>query len=384
MKKIKKGLASTIVFLSIASTVCSPISAFADTTENNTLYVRTATIPNDIEVYAYDIFSRFSYNVMQNLGFSEAEYKNMELGHAFTITAIEDVTLDFEQYYFPVLNNNTVIATLTVNQNIKDNSMGFQFGKNDLSISLNEITSSLKNPVSICMNNEACFAIDSMGNATVMYSFNDSSAIPVIDIDKTSACFFNNSEVAIIGNDNVYNKINKSISADPTFIGLKFDVPFVDNKNATCWASCVGSLASYYKNPSTGGTATEAANFRDKAIKDYPNPDINSVVDALKSYSNVTLTASEYSLSWETLKSQIAKKNPFYSTWITTVNGQSAHALVVNGYIYDKNSPTNSEYYAFYVMDCNKPTSGYQLISFNGTYSINRYPYTWDKTVYKK
>lgn len=211
------------------------------------------------------------------------------------------------------------------------------------------------------------------------------------DIEMFNVMEFNNSDdVVSISEVNVYSETLKQDMARSR-VGINLPVVGVNNYTYTlngvvhgiCWASCIGSLSSFYNNPTTGGSADDASNIRYAAISKYGNTGtINTVVSGVSYYANVTLTAANGRLTWNALKTKIANRAPAYTGWTTTA-GAAGHAMVLKGYLYENTDPNNTAYYSIYVMDPNYSTTTTTLISYNGTYSINGNPYSWTSTAYK-
>ena len=387
MKKIKKVLASTLAVFSAASALCIPMGASAETiTDESGLYIKTSEVPDDVVSYARDMFSHFTYNDVTNLGFTTNQVSNMKLSKPFTVNNVGNQSNDYTQFYFPVLSDFDISAMFIVNVDNTDNSMNYQFGKDELSIALNNFTSSADNPVSICMGDDCCFTIDSNNETDILYTYVDMpTAIP--DVEVVPASELDTSSVVLISEDNTYSDLLKHNMAR-TYIGIKLSVPYVDNytyldtngkKHGTCWASCLGSLASYYANPSTGGSDSDASNLRYAAISKYGKTgSIDTAVSGVLYYSNVSMTKTNGKYSWATLKSKISKKSPAYTSWTAS---SSAHAMVLSGYRYENTAPNNTAYYGIYAMDPNNGNN--VLVSYNGTYTINGNSYSWSNSAAK-
>ena len=379
--KMTKRIATMVACAAMAASSMVGMSASAESTTNNDgLYIKSSEVPDDVVSYARDMFSHFTYNDVAKLGFSTNEVSDMKLSKPFTVNNVGSQSDDYVQYYFPVLSNSDVSAMFTVNVSNDDSSMGYQFEKDELSVALNSFTSSADNPVSICMGDDCCFTVDSNNEMNILYTYIDmSKATP--DIEAVKGSELDDSSVVLLSENNVYSDSLK-LNIARTYTGIKLSVPNVDNysytgsdgkKHGTCWASCLGSLASYYANPSTGGSDSDASNIRYAAISKYGKTgNINTAISGVSYYSDVTMTKENAKYSWSTLKSKISKKSPAYTSW---TNGTSAHAMVLSGYRYENTAPNNASYYGIYVMDPNKGNN--VLISYNGTYTINGSSYSW-------
>lgn len=377
MKKFKKALASTLAVLSAASALCVPMGASATYADSdNGLYVKTSVVPEDVVSYATNAFSSYSYNDMLNLDFDGETVENVRLSKPFTVKTFDVSSDDYTQYYFPVVNNDNVEAVLTVNVNIDDNSMSYQLGKDMMTFALENAVSSSSNPITVCANEDCYFSVDSDGNADVLYDFDttDNKDLPVeIDMNR-----FTDTDTVHIGSDNVYSDTLSGWNNARAIMGIKLPVQYVANVGANCWAACFGCLSTYYTNTNTGGSVQDGENMRNIAMNTYSSGGKTQVKELLSKYNNVSMTIVNNILSWDTIKTEISTRSPFYTSWVRT---GGRHALVVSGYTY--NNVTNGEK-KIYAMDPNVGTNVSISYGSTCTYSPSTSrTYTWESTLYR-
>lgn len=377
MKKFKKALASTLAVLSAASALCVPMGAFATSADSdNGLYVKTSVVPEDVVSYATNAFSSYSYNDMLNLDFDGETVENVRLSKPFTVETFDVSSDGYTQYYFPVVNNDNVEAVLTVNVNIDDNSMSYQLGKDMMTFALENAVSSSSNPITVCANEDCYFSVDSDGNADVLYDFDttDNKDLPVeIDMNR-----FTDTDTVHIDSDNVYSDTLSGWNNARAIMGIKLPVQYVANVGANCWAACFGCLSTYYTNTNTGGSVQDGENMRNIAMNTYSSGGKTQVKELLSKYNNVSMTIVNNILSWDTIKTEISTRSPFYTSWVRT---GGRHALVVSGYTY--NNVTNGDK-KIYAMDPNVGTNVSISYGSTCTYSPSTSrTYTWESTLYR-
>ncbi len=395
MKKFKKSLmlllsATMILGMSISSLADSglTIGSSSEYAIEDGLFIASNFVPEEAEEYAIKIFESLTYEDMSILEIG----KNMDairLAHGFTVENTE-----IPQYYFPVLENNTVVGMLMVNDHT--GFYGFQLGSSDFSENINNLETDLENPAQIIVSENAYYSMGKNGVEVL-------EALPEVPSEilesemhevRQGMDTFTEKQVVNISANNVCDAtIRESVSY--TLKGKKHTVAYVDNwvytegseEHGTCWASCVGSLVDFYQdgkaNESTAGSyRTKAKDERKKETGSY-SASSSVATKYINKYSNASVSYRREAPDWATIKSTLLSKTipsgqkgmPFYTHW-ENFSGDSAHAMVVSGYRYEDTKPNDESYYSIYLMDPNK--KAVQMLQYRDSYTINGRLYNWE------
>lgn len=250
------------------------------------------------------------------------------------------------------------------------------FRKDMMTFALENAVSSSSNPITVCANEDCYFSVDSDGNADVLYDFDttNNKDLPVeIDMNR-----FTDTDTVHIDSDNVYSDTLSGWNNARAIMGIKLPVQYVANVGANCWAACFGCLSTYYTNTNTGGSVQDGEDMRNIAMNTYSSGGKTQVKELLSKYNNVSMTIVNNILSWDTIKTEISTRSPFYTSWVRT---GGRHALVVSGYTY--NNVTNGDK-KIYAMDPNVGTNVSISYGSTCTYSPSTSrTYTWESTLYR-
>lgn len=396
MRKIKLVKKALAVFM-VSAMACGSFPAYATNYVDNAIYIDSQAVPQEITEYAKNIFSNLYYEDIEYLGFSYTESSEMKLAPGFCANAYDNTIDASNIYYYPVMCNDDIVALFTV----KDNNgiYSYQFGKDDIAISLNNINTSRDNALEIIVSNDAFYGITNDGVFVLSTQPTaDQSEIATetenLAAEKQIALATDTSaEVITISTNTTYTETALASPKARTYIGKKRFVPIVDNwsypsgdsTRGSCWASCTGSLIEYYTD-GTKATVDDAKEMRTKVLEDRlaDNGAYSGGISAAKKYiekyvDDYSMTIIDTCLAWTDVKKELLNDNaPCYTRWLND-ESNVGHAMVLCGYRYQDTDPNNSSYYGIYLMDPNKDSI--QLVSYNSTYTINSKEYEWVKTL---
>jgi len=385
--KIRKLLSIFLTTIMLSATGSTVMTASATENQSDSLYILSDKIPESVTNYAINYFSGFTSSFLSDLGFTTNEMMNLRLSPGFT--PYEYDKCDLPLYYYPVVNNDGIIAILK----IVDHGYGeysAQFGKSELSESLNTISNNETSPIALVISNEAMYALSENNTLDLMETFDlyninamtETFTLSSFNYIKPNIEFseinFTNGEVIEV----LYNTIyDATITYSPNIArnaasNKALNVPFVNNgtteeySNGICWASAAASVIKYRANPSDS-----AITIRDNIVNkgyDASHPNITKKMAAeIKAY----VGSSQYTttLSFTTVKSKINNDIPLYTRW--GISGGGGHALVMRSYVVDSNG---NESVGF--MDPNY--SYYTAMTFGSSFSNGTKIYTWTNTIY--
>lgn len=141
-------LAAVMVFSAVSS-----LSVFAD---NSAVYIRSTKIPESADEYARDKFEQFSESSFITLGLTSAEAKSVSLGAGFRIKNPDGSAWD-NLYYYPIVCGDSVKLIMAVS--FYDGKYGCGVGKNTLAEKLDDIKTSLDNPVEIYVSENGFYLL---------------------------------------------------------------------------------------------------------------------------------------------------------------------------------------------------------------------------------
>lgn len=171
---IKKIFALLCAFALVMSAVCVDVLAKDTAANKKSVCIRTPKVPDSVIDFAREAFSNLCYEDMRILGFNKKTSSKLRLGCPFDINEVKPDESGREFYYFPILNDSKVAATMTVGVNTADKSMNFRIGRDELSRTLNRSKIPTSDPVEIYMNDDCCYALDTEdGHIYVLYVFRE-------------------------------------------------------------------------------------------------------------------------------------------------------------------------------------------------------------------
>jgi len=341
------------------------------------LYLFSGDIPKSATEYAKNYFASLTVFELLDLGFTQWEIDNLRLAPG--VTAYEYTKCDAPFYYFPVVDESKIIAIMTL-IDYGDDVYSAQFGKSGFADSLNEIKTSVNEPVVLIIAQEGMYALDASNNFILLDAFivgksnlSQGYNLSVPNITFNQVISYNNVEIAI----SEETKFDETIqyptlrNVEENYIG----VPFVGNlPNGVCWASSVASLirARIYL-PIT------ATQLRDLILSNSSNTGTDNNIKAIiDSYVGGSSTISTTRPTFSIVKTQIDNGKPIYSHWKTLPSlPYVGHAMVVRGY-YSFTGPTSI--IRISLMDPNK--TSYQTVDPGGSYIVGPHILTWQTAVY--
>ena len=157
--KMKKVMA---LLLSMTMVAGMSVSSFADekltigsSNEQEVregLFIASNFVPTGAEEFAIKMFESLTPQDMDILEMGN-DIEAVRLGYAFTVDGTE-----IPQYYFPILENDTVIGIMIVSD--YGNRYGFQLGVTNLSENINKLKTDSQNPAEIIVSENAYYGKD--------------------------------------------------------------------------------------------------------------------------------------------------------------------------------------------------------------------------------
>ena len=393
--KMKKVIA---LLLSMTMVAGMSVSSFADekltigsSNEQEVregLFIASNSVPTGAEEFAIKMFESLTPQDMDILEMGN-DIEAVRLGYAFTVDGTE-----IPQYYFPILENDTVIGIMIVSD--YGNRYGFQLGVTNLSENINKLKTDSQNPAEIIVSENAYYGKDKDSIQILKKNPEASEQVIEEEVQELSNEITPLGEKEIVGvsSENVFDtKINTVETYK--LMGKKHDVACVNNMSyeennethGSCWASCVGSLVDFYidgkKTPGEGARYRKQAFDEQKASTGSHAASNTEATKYINKYSGSNLSYRKEDPVWSTIKSTLLNKtipagskgSPFYSYWLE-LSEKSAHAMVVSGYRYENAKPNDESYYCIYLMDPNESTI--QLLQYRDNYTIGKSLYTWE------
>lgn len=386
--KLKKLLSlllssSMLIGLSVSSFADSEltIGSSNDLSTEEGLFIESYMVPDDVVEYAKGFFQDISLSDLEAMDLN-VNIDDLYLSHGFTVTTIEKNVPD-DQYCFPVLENDTVVAMMIVNDD--NGRYGIQFGASNFSENFNSLNTDSKNPAAIYVSENAYYSIDQKGIGVLETRPEVQKAVLEDEQRKLSntITLLNEDmpEIINVSKDTAYNIAPNQLS---TFAYTNVRYPVAITKNLTiddkgiCWAACTGALIDYYEDKKAN--TSHAESLRDeiyKKQKENTGSVSGGASDAqkyIKQYCGLTLSLKS-DLTWEQVRKQV---RPVYTAWRPTDNN-TGHAMVLEG---NRRSTVNDSYQGIYLMDPNKTSK--QLLTYGSAYRIGGKNYYWDRTVTDK
>lgn len=220
----KKFFAAACLAAVMAFSAVSSLSVFAD---NSAVYIRSAKIPESADVYARDQFEHFSESDFITLGLTSAEAKSASLGTGFRIKNPDGSAWD-NPYYYPIMCGDSMGLIMAVS--FHDGKYGCGVGKNTLAEKLDDIKTSLDNPVEIYASDNGFYLLtdNDVLHFSEEYPYSEAAAMKELeDIKKVHAQ-------------------NKSAN-DVTVCFGSFEKGLVNADGKICFVNDDGTLATGWK-----------------------------------------------------------------------------------------------------------------------------------------
>lgn len=388
MKTLKKIIAVfTVIIMTMVTTISTSAASELDVKESFNLNFLSKDIPTSAQDFARLYFSGLSTDELYDLGFTFEEMSNLRLAPA--ITAYEYDECDDPYYYFPVLCEDRIIATITL-VSLGNDEYSAQFGKCKFAMGLDRLNRDCDKTYILIISEEGMFAVDQDNNFTLVDSYADDTALfrcDLSDCEQPDVTFeyasLTNSVPVIINNQTVYDDSLNLKSSRLTWLA-SVDVPFVPNGSNSdypggyCWASSITSVIKYRLDSSTKSVTTILNEILAKKVQGNDQ----NVKNILSSYvgSPVTLSVTGAMTQWE-IATAVRAGRPIYTNW---QREGGAHAMVVRGsFMHDELvGPGYREYGTASIMDPNEST--YQSCSLipEVKYVKGTRTYTWYSSIY--
>lgn len=389
-KKLFSLLISFCLFLTLTN--ANVLVHAESSNDGQATQIISTEVPSNIQAYAISILPRHLNAVKGNTaqyGLGNIDESKLVLGKPFNIYAYdnEEVT-NTGIYYFPVLLNGNIEATLAITKD-KNGNLSSTFSK-DFSSNLNKILLNNKNRKYrlFSINNEIR-AIDDNNALLVSNDISEKKSLNEIDantISKINRLLENNikekkyKEYSI---DPLQIENNSTINSERAIQGIVdgptsskyLSIPVVyQYSHPWCWAATCASIINYKKSYSLSasdvvkyiyGSAVDKGGTSDQDIKAYNHWGLYPYYDS-------------WNMTWSNAKSELDGGSPIHSLWYT-INGSSGHSMTVRGYEYY--ADTNDKVYL--LID---PNIGYtsvigQTYSGDCVYVLNGSNYYWSESI---
>lgn len=327
--------AMALYFTISANAVPYPEFPDADTEERGHYFLSEPT-PTEITEYAGNYFTAFTFEELSDLGFTAEEIGGLKLTPA--ITAYEYDKCDSRYYYFPVICNNEIIATLTVFE-YDDGLYAAQFGKTKLAAGLNNLNGTADDPYAVIITEEGFFAVNSteiMETLQIFYFDSETEniseynlEIPDVTIDEMKAA---NARAVFTDDTTSYSETVDHIKSARSVSEKYLSVPHVGNtSDGVCWAASSASIIVFKT------IWRPVAALRDELVSmtgsynGFEPGTSENTAHLLNSY----IPGASYDFyndgwpSFTEIQSKINNEIPIYMNWQDYIN--SGHATVLRG-----------------------------------------------------
>lgn len=149
----KKFFAAACLAAVMAFSSVSSLSVCAD---NSAVYIKSDKIPESADEYARDQFEHFSESSFITLGLTSAEAKIASLGAGFRIKNPDGSARD-NLYYYPIMCGDSVRLIIAVS--FYNGEYGCQIGKNTLADKLDNLKTSLDDPMEIYVSDNGFYLL---------------------------------------------------------------------------------------------------------------------------------------------------------------------------------------------------------------------------------
>jgi hypothetical protein len=260
-----------MLFLSVSSSAIDEQLSSPETIEFDSsvsLNILSGEIPVGVSEYAQTYFQTFNSVELSGLGFTESEMANLRLAPGFT--AYEYDPCDALVYYFPVINEEEIIAILKV-IDYGYEELSVQFGKCDLAENLNDLTTSNSSPIAVVLSDEGFYSIDTNDNLTLLeetQNFTSNSDMNIFGVESVNSYPYpdtdfdsvsqTHTELILIDDSTEYSSKIKYISPLSRVITDTLDLPVVLTNNVVynsgysfqggaCGVMAVASIIGYHQ-----------------------------------------------------------------------------------------------------------------------------------------
>lgn len=381
-KKIISCLMAGVIF------ACSGIlGVSAEGTEEKGRFFKSESIPTEVSEYAINVFNSITSENFKLIGLEENKANNYLLSKGIKVNYLSENNI--QKYYFPILDNNKVVALLTVDS-IKG-ELVYSLGKNRVSDYIDKFSNSKNEIIEIFVKDSAVYFSNDFETKMVYQDFDANPQKENIqyinDISKSKNIQEKNIQEINIENTYKKNTTNENLnskSLKSVRYGLSLDglvcVPNISvNGHGQCWAASLASAIEYMKYGRYNSDYNRAVDLRDELINNgWEYPESNIIED----YTQQSLSETTSFYSWADLKNQIIKDIPMYAVWgRTKSNGDYiTHAVVICGYDYYKNTSTGNR---MYIMDPN--CTDWQMQGYSSIYASPSHTYTnFERSYYKE
>lgn len=364
---------------------CCVISSSAKSSDKK--YFWSEPIPQEISDYAINVFNSITSENFKLIGLEEDKTNNYLLSKGIKVNYLSENNI--QKYYFPILDNNKVVALLTVDS-IKG-ELVYSLGKNRVSDYIDKFSNSKNEIIEIFVKDSAVYFSNDFETKMVYQDFdanpqkeniqyiNDISKSKNIQEKNIQEINIENTYKKNTTNENLNSKSLKSVRYGLSLNGLVCVPNITVNNHGQCWAASLASAIEYMKYGRYNSDYNRAVDLRDELINEgWDHPESNIIED----YTQQSLSETNSFYSWTDLKKQIQKDIPMYSVWGRTKSDGSyiPHAVVVCGYDYYNDTSTGNR---MYIMDPN--CTLWQMNGYSTIYASPSHTYpNFERSYYKE
>ncbi len=396
--------------------------------DETNLCIETAAVPDNVTTYAADIFMHMSKSVWSSFGIFGSQLNNLSLSQGFRMISVNTMRYSDIAYYFLVYSGDSVVAIMTISN--VNGKLGFQIERNLLTVDISERMRPSAQPYKIYVSDNAYYFVqsnriihtsseeylydkDKIANDCAVISNNIASCSDNVmntTIANTGApiatCSFSNSVDSSSTNSVLLSVVH--VSNEKVEYTITVDGKEMIDEQWVCWAASTASLCNYYKRgcPDTYSQFDlfDAESIKKDLINERlaTNSDLLTNIFEIVPFINERLPTYGYGdlkyaythsiLPWNVVKNSLNAKRPSVTAWVNRDNNNNAisgHALVLKGYSYPPDNPTQDSYYMMHFMDPNTqaistPSGNIYppvCIGYNThAYTTNNVTYVWEET----
>lgn len=380
------------ICLSIVLCVCFCITSFAsenyDLNEASAPFIiSTLPIPQDVDDYAIDIFSRLSLSNFAAMGFDSSEIVDLSLSPGFNMVDAESNNYINNVYHYIIKSGDNFVGSLVVTNTYGE--YNFQISKSEYAAELNEVRRNVSRDgnklFTVVATDDSCYCVDR--NATYILDVKDTVSAASLSKSIKLSPVYGGEYIDI--SDTIYNlnSVTQNSVNDSYILNVPYCSNVVVNGVGTCWISVAASIIDFRLNGAFSSESS-ANQYRNLILQNayviannYAGT-ISDICAFINSptlcsyivYSGMPLFTITQSLMY--MGSPCAIEFLSLSPWST-----ASHAVVLAGFSCLSSNPHDPAGQACYIMDPN--TTGITMIGYSSYYYPwwnNSQGFMWNST----
>lgn len=354
------------ISLSLSAFALEPIQAEL----TDALYIKTQPVPQSATDYAISIFSSLGVDNFEALGIKCSS--PMKLSPGFSMVNSYDGNFIDDVYFFLISNENAFVASLLISYH--NGEYGFQISKTDYASGMNKVAKNDSYVLSVSCNDYACYSLTRNSITTISTNKEQQVSLQA----KLNAADLTTS---VLKDNTVSVNIADTICVNSYFIPgdnhYYIGVINCPDNNDTCWAAVTASIVNYHIN-GFNGTQYTAMAIRDQIVQGKINMHGTKYGTITDIQYFLTLTLAKQYTKYQgqlpfIIMQTIMYNNSPCAIEFSEISGHISHSAVLDGFCNLSNSPHDSQYQGYYILDPMESGQGRVLIGYNSIYHTSYY-----------